>query len=93
MTSEDLLKDGSGKSIGYELPAKVIATHDCGVTVEIRPRRNKSAIVEIDFFEGDFRDRPHASWTPGDDLRILVIKSKEHTLAPKIHPDQWIFFI
>jgi len=80
--SERLLFDKEGKPIGYELPGKIIGKTDCGVIVEIRPRRTKSAVVEIGFFELDFRKRPHAPWNIGDDIRVLVTRS-DHVLVPK----------
>jgi len=73
MVSEKILLSQDKKPIGYELEGVVVDTEDCGVTIEIRPSRNKSAIAEIQNFEGDFKDRPHAKWGPGTKLRVLVI--------------------
>ncbi|MBU0546914.1 hypothetical protein KKA72_02190 [Patescibacteria group bacterium] len=83
MVSEKSLKDSKGRVIGYEITGTVIKTDDYSAIVEIRPKRNQSAIIKIEDFEGDYRDRLHSKWTIGDEVRIIIIKSKNHILVPQ----------
>lgn len=82
ITSEKLLKDSGGKPIGYELSGTVIDRHDTGLTIEIRPRRSKSVAVDIGYFDNVLRERPHAPWIIGAEVRVLILASKDHTLVP-----------
>ena len=83
MVSEKTLQDSEGKSVGYELEGKIIYTDDYGAKVEIRPNRNQSAIVNIQDFDGDFSQRPHSKWSPGDTVRVLIINKSDHVLVPQ----------
>lgn len=75
MVSEKTIKDTKGNKVGFEVEGAIIETTDYGATIEIRPKREQSATVKVEDFEGSFEERPHGhgDWEIGQKLRVIIV--------------------